>query len=148
MKLFSRGRVGSMLAASMLLLLAVQPAAAANIKFGAKLPASGTFVSNAYEGRYCDSLVDGGSDTYACTWVLLDAINGGADTAPQSGVINKIRILNGQGGSFKVVVVRQKAGQYRAIGQSAVVNYATDACDFPLPLFRETGQISASRNLG
>ena len=142
MKLISKGRVGSMFAASLLLLLAAQPAAAASIKVGANLPASGTFVSNAYEGRYCDSLVDGGADTYSCTWVLLDAFNGGADTAPQSGVIEKIRILNGVGGKFKVVVVRQKAGQFRAVAQSTVVNYSTDACDFPTECVRHTYNIS------
>ena len=142
MKVISKGRVGSILAASMLLLLAVQPVAAANVKFGAKLPASGIFVSNAYEGRYCDSLIDGGNDTYACTWVLLDAFNGGADTAPQSGVIQKIRILNGEGGSFQVMVVRKKAGQFRAINQSGFVNYSTDACDYPTECVRHTYSIT------
>jgi hypothetical protein len=143
MTFISRRRVGSVLAATMLLLLAVQPAAAATVKFGAKLPASGIFVSNAYPGRYCDSLVDGGSDTYACTWILLDAFNGGADTAPQNGTINKIRILNGAGGSFKVVTARKNgSGQFKVTHMSDKVTYATDPCDFPEECVRHAYNIT------
>jgi hypothetical protein len=118
-----------MLAVSLLLLLAVQPVEAATAKFGAKLTA-GTFPSNAYPGTWCDHEIDGGSDTYACTWILLTAFNGGSPTAPQNGFINKVKIVNGQGGSFKVVTARKNgSGQFKVVSASAKVTYSTDQCD-------------------
>ena len=48
-----------MLATGLLLVLAAQPAAAATVKFGAKVQ-NGNFPSNAYPGTYCDHEIDGG----------------------------------------------------------------------------------------
>ena len=80
MKLISKGRLGAILAMSVMMLVAAQPAFAATTKFGAKL-GSGTFTDNAYPGTYCDHEIDGGSDTYACTWILLNSFGGGSVTA-------------------------------------------------------------------
>ena len=145
MKLISKGRLGSMFAASLLLLLAVQPAAAATTKFGAKLAANGTDVSNAYQGTLCDHEIDGGSDVYPCTWILQQAFNGGSVTAPKNGTINKIRIINGKGGSLKVVVAKKNAsGQFKVTAQSAKVTYSEDPnqCDFPTSCTRRTFSIT------
>jgi len=133
-KLISKGRLGSIFAGSMLLLLAVQPAAAAVTKFGANLPSNGTDVSNAYQGQWCDHEIDGGSDTYGCTWILMQAFNGGTVTAPKNGTINKVRIMNGKGGSFKVVVAtKNSSGQFKVTARSAKVYYSEDPnqCDYP-----------------
>lgn len=131
MKLFHGGRVrlGSMLAMSALLLVAAMPVDAATVKFGAKV-APGYFPSNAYQGTYCDHEIDGGSDTYACTWILMQAFNGGTATAPKNGTINKVRIINGQGGSFKFVIARKNAsGQFKVLRRSAKIYYSTDQCN-------------------
>jgi hypothetical protein len=129
MNLFQKGRLGGLLALSVLMLLTVQPVSAASVKFGAKLVA-GTFPSNAYTGQLCDHEIDGGSDTYACTWILQTAFNGGSATAPKNGFINKVRIVNGQGGSFKFVVARKNAsGQFKVLRTSAKIYYSTDQCD-------------------
>lgn len=128
MKLISKGRLGAILAMSAMLLLAAQPALAATTKFGAKV-ASGFFPSNAYPGQLCDHEIDGGSDTYACTWILLNAFNGGTVTAPKNGTINKIKIINGHSGSFKFVIASKNAsGQFKVTARSAKVNYSTDPC--------------------
>jgi hypothetical protein len=132
MKLFKggRGRLGAILAMSVMMLIAAQPAFAATAKFGAKL-GTGTFPSNAYPGTLCDHEIDGGSGTYACTWILLTAFNGGTVTAPKNGTINKVKIVNGNGGSFKVVVARKNgSGQFKVVGRSAKVSYPTDQCPF------------------
>ena len=54
-----------------MLFMAAQPVGAATLKFGSKLSGGPWFPSNAYPGTYCDHEIDGGSDTYACTWILL-----------------------------------------------------------------------------
>lgn len=124
-----RGRVAAMLATGLLLVLAVQPAAAATVKFGAKVQ-NGNFPSNAYPGTYCDHEIDGGSSTYACTWILLSAFNGGSATSPKNGFVDKVKIINGQGGSFKLVIAQKNAsGQFRVLRRSANINYSTDQCD-------------------
>lgn len=133
MKLFKggRGRLGVMLAMSAMLLVAAQPVDAATVKFGAKLT-NGVFPSNTYPGTYCDHEIDGGSSTYACTWILLTPFNNttpGA-TAPKNGTVNKVRIINGQGGSFKFVIAQKNAsGKFKVLRSTAKVNYATDQCD-------------------
>jgi len=126
-KLISKGRLGAILAMSVMLLVAAQPAFAATTKFGAKV-APGFDPSNAYPGTYCDHEIDGGSDTYACTWILNQAFNGGTATAPKNGTINKIKIINGKAGSFKVVIAHKSGSQFKVVARSAKVSYTTDPC--------------------
>jgi hypothetical protein len=124
-----RARLGAILAMSVMMLIAAQPAFAATTKVGAKL-GTGTFPSNAYPGTYCDHEIDGGSSTYACTWILLNAFGGGSPTAPKNGSINKVKWVNGQGGSFKFVIARKNgSGQFKVISRSTTINYSTDPCD-------------------
>jgi hypothetical protein len=147
-KVISKGRLGAILAMSVMMLIAAQPAFAATTKFGAKV-ANGVFPSNAYPGTYCDHEIDGGSDTYGCTWILLTAYNGGSVTAQKNGTINKVRIINGHSGSFKVVIASKNAsGQFKVTARSAKVNYTTDPCNVDCvvhtynitPLTVKTGQ--------
>ncbi len=121
-------RLATLLVALGLIVLAAQPVDASTLKFGAKL-ANGIFPSNAYPGTLCDHEIDGGSDVYACTWILLTAYNGGSVTAPQNGQINKVKIINGQSGSFKLVLAQKNAsGQFKVVSRSTTINYATDPC--------------------
>jgi hypothetical protein len=127
-KVFSKGRLGAVLAMSVMMLIAAQPAFAATAKFGAKL-GSGTFTDNAYSGTYCDHEIDGGSDTYACTWILLNSFGGGSVTAPKNGKVNKVKFVAGHGGSFKLVIARKNAsGQFKVTAASAKITYGTDNC--------------------
>jgi hypothetical protein len=127
-KVFSKGRLGAVLAMSVMMLIAAQPAFAATAKFGAKL-GSGTFPSNSYPGTYCDHEIDGGSDTYACTWILLNSFGGGSVTAPKNGKISKVKFVAGAAGSFKLVIARKNAsGQFKVTAASAKINYGTDNC--------------------
>jgi hypothetical protein len=124
-----RSRIAAIVASAAMLVLAFQTVNAATVKFGAKL-AAGYDPSNAYPGVWCDHEIDGGSQTYGCTWILNQAFNGGTLTAPKNGYVNKVRIINGQGGSFKFVVARKNAsGQFKVLRKSATIYYTTDQCD-------------------
>lgn len=124
-----RTRFAIVLAAFAAFVIAAQPAFAATAKFGAKL-SNGVFPSNAYPGTYCDHELYGGNNTYACTWIMLTAFNGGSPTAPKDGTINKVKIINGQGGSFKIVVARKsQTTQFKVVGRSTKISYATDKCE-------------------
>lgn len=124
-----RSRIAAIVAAAAMLVLAFQTVDASTVKFGAKLTTD-AFPSNAYPGKWCDHEIDGGSDTYGCTWILLQAFNGGTATAPKSGYINKVRIVNGVGGSFKFVIARKNSsGQFKVLRKSATIYYSTDQCD-------------------
>src|SRR4051812_20322292 len=130
-KMTRRSRVAAILAAATMLVLAFQTVDAATVKFGAKL-AAGQYPDNAYSGTLCDHEVDGGSGTYACTWVLNQAFNGGTATAPKNGFINKVKIVNGAAGSFKLVIARKNAsGQFKVLRKSTSVSYTKDNCPEP-----------------
>lgn len=122
-----RARLGSILVMSAMLLVAATPVDAAATKFGAKVT-NGVFPSNAYSGTLCDHEIDGGSSTYACTWLLLTPYNGGTATAPAAGHITKVKIINGQGGSFKVVIAHKSGSKFKVVSRSAKINYSTDPC--------------------
>ena len=91
------------------LLVAGQVATAAPpLRFGANI-SSNDFPDNSYQGRYCDKIVDGGSDPYNCTWIEDEAKNSSTPKAtaraPKDGYIDKIRLIEKRGG---------KSGVYRA----------------------------------
>ena len=88
-----------------MLVLAFQSVSATTVKFGAKV-AAGYDPSNAYPGIWCDHEIDGGSDTYGCTWILNQALNGGTVSAPQSGHINKVKHHQRR---WRLVQVRRRA---------------------------------------
>ena len=111
-----------------MLFMAAQPVGAATTKFGAKV-ANGLFPSNAYPGTLCDHEIDGGSDSYACTWILNQAYGGGTVTAPKNGTINKLKIIGGQGGSFKFVIAQKSGSTFKVLSRSATISYPTDPCN-------------------
>jgi hypothetical protein len=126
-----RSRLAAMVAAAAMLVLAYQTVDAATVKFGAKL-AAGQFPDNAYQGTLCDHEISGGVQTYACTWILMQAYNGGTVTAPKDGYINKVRIVNGVGGSFRFVIARKNSsGQFKVLRKSATIYYTKDNCPEP-----------------
>ena len=130
-KMTRRSRLAAVVAAAAMLVLAFQTVDAATVKFGAKL-AAGQFPDNAYQGTLCDHEISGGSGTYACTWILTQAYNGGTVTAPKNGTINKVKIVNGKSGSFRFVIARKNAsGQFKVLRRSASISYATDNCPEP-----------------
>jgi len=130
-KMTRRSRLAAMVAAAAMLVLAFQTVDATTVKFGAKL-AAGQFPDNAYPGTLCDHEISGGSGTYACTWILNQAFNGGTATAPKNGYINKVRIVNGAAGSFKLVIARKNSsGQFKVLRKSTTVYYSKDNCPEP-----------------
>ncbi len=120
-------RLAVIVAALGMLALAAQPVSASNTKFGAKV-ANGLFPSNAYPGQLCDHEIDGGSSTYSCTWILNQAYGGGTLTAPQNGTINKVKIIGGHSGSFKLVLAQKSGSQFKVISRSSTISYPTDPC--------------------
>jgi hypothetical protein len=121
--------IAVVLAALGMLAIAAQPVGAATPKFGSKL-SNGLFPSNAYPGRYCDQVIDGGTDSYPCTWILNQAYGGGTATAPSNGTINKIKVIGGAASSFRLVLAQKNAaGQFRVVSRSANINVPTDDCE-------------------
>jgi hypothetical protein len=138
--------IAVVLATLAMLLMAAQPVGAAALKFGSKLSGGPWFPSNAYPGTYCDHEIDGGSDTYACTWILLTPFNGGTATAPANGRIVKVKLINGQGGSFKLVVAtRNASGQFKVTGRSTTINYSTDQCDPDCTVHKYSTSLSVAK---
>lgn len=123
-KFFSKGRLGAMLAMSAMLLTVAMPVDAATVKFGAKL-AAGIDPSNS--PVTCDHELDGGSGTYACTWIMLSAYGGGTLTAPKTGTINKIKLIAWTTGSFKVVFAKKSGSQFKVVTVGPKVSYH-DGC--------------------
>jgi hypothetical protein len=124
-KFFSKGRFGAMLIMSAMLLVSAMPVDAATVKFGAKL-AAGVEPSNS--PVTCDHELNGGSGTYACTWIMLSAYNGGTLTAPKTGTINKIKLIAWTSGSFKPVFAKKSASQFKVITVGPKVYYH-DGCN-------------------
>jgi hypothetical protein len=116
-----------MATAFVVFMLAAQPTFAAT-KFGANLSGGPWFVSNAYPGQLCDHELNGGSGTESCTWILNQAFNGGSATAPVSGTINKVKIISGKAGSFKLVLAQKSGSNFKVVSRSATVSYSTDPC--------------------
>jgi hypothetical protein len=128
-----RRRVILALGLSVALFAAVAPPASAAVHFGANL-SSLPFPSNAYPGLTCDHLLNGGSDTYPCTWIEDYAYNNNGLTgakAPMNGTIGKIKLISGHGGSFRLFLARYKPGthQGKVVRKGPFITYATDACD-------------------
>jgi hypothetical protein len=112
--------------------MAAPPAAAATT-FGASLSGA-PFPSNAYPGQYCDHELNGGSQTYSCTWIEDYAYNNNGlagAKAPRNGTIRKIKLVAGHGGSFKLYLARYKPGthQGKVVTKGPKITYATDPCD-------------------
>jgi len=123
------GRIAVVLAALGMFAIAAQPVGASTLKFGSKL-SDGLFPSNAYPGRYCDQVIDGGTDPYPCTWILNQAYGGGSATAPANGTINKIKVIGGAASSFRLVLAQKNAaGQFRVVSRSSTINVPTDDCE-------------------
>src|SRR4051794_14057427 len=116
------------------MLLAGQVTAAAGpVRFGANLSSS-IFPDNAYSGRTCDNVISGGSGTYACTWIEDQTKNSATPQAsaraPKDGFINKVRVIGGKAGSFKLFLARYKPAthQGKVVKAGPTVSYATDPC--------------------
>jgi len=125
MSLFKKGRFGALLVMSFALLVAAGPVDAATTKFGAKL-AAGIDPSNS--PVTCDHEIDGGDGTYACTWIMLSAYNGGTLTAPKTGKIAKVKLIAWSSGSFKVVFAKRSGSQFKVITVGPKVSYH-DGCN-------------------
>jgi len=117
------------------MLLAGQVTAAAGpVRFGANLNST-MFPDNAYSGRTCDNVISGGSGTYGCTWIEAQAKNTATPLAsaraPKDGFINKIRVIGGQAGSFRLFLARYKPAthQGKVVKAGPTINYATDPCN-------------------
>lgn len=117
------------------LVVAGQVAAASNpVRFGANL-SSTDFPENAYPGSTCDHVISGGNGTFNCTWIEDQAMNSNTPQvtarAPKDGTINKIRLISGVGGSFKLFLARYKPGtqEGKVVKAGPTINYSTDACN-------------------
>jgi hypothetical protein len=120
-----RGSIAALIATGLLLLLAVQPAAAAGTSFGSKLSA-GTDPSNS--PSKCDHELHGGSGTYACTWIMTQAFNGGSVTAPKTGKVSKVKLISWTSGSLTVFLARKNAsGQFKVVRKGPKISYH-DGC--------------------
>jgi hypothetical protein len=120
------------------LILAGQVATATTpVRFGAVLN-NNLFPDNAYQGQTCDHTLTGATPgaNYSCTWIEDSALNFNGNgfvgaRAPKDGTINKIRLVSGVGGSFKLYLARYKTTlqQGKIIKGGQTVTYATDACN-------------------
>ena len=124
MSISRKGRFGALLVMSFALLVAAAPVNAATTKFGAKL-AAGIDPSNS--PVTCDHEIDGGNGTYACTWIMLNAFNGGTLTAPKTGQINKVKLIAWTDGSFKLVFAKKSGSKFKVVTVGPKVTYH-DGC--------------------
>ena len=101
-------------------------------KFGADL--SGLpFPDNAYPGQWCDHVVDGGSDTYNCTWIMAQAYHNNGATgaqAPKNGFINKIKLIGGQSTPFTLFIATYNQSTHKGtvVRKGPKITPATDPC--------------------
>lgn len=128
---FRHGMIG-LFASVSLAVLGAQPTLAAT-HFGANLSTS-QFPDNAYSGQPCDHELTGGSQSFSCTWLSLYGFNqsdpyAGAK-APADGKINKIHLIAGHGGSFRLYIAHWKGStnQGRVVREGPKITYHTDAC--------------------
>jgi len=125
-----RSSLGILVASISLLGLGAQPmlamgglrtassvAPAAGGYFGARLD-SNAFPSNAYQGQECP-------DPGACTRVMNRAYNGGIVEAPRAGYVDKIKVVGGVPGSFRLFFVKVKPGTHeaKAVKKGPVIDY-------------------------
>ena len=82
---------------------------AAGGSFGAKLDTN-AFPSNAFSGEDCP-------DPGACTRVMNRAYGGGTIAAPKAGYVDKIKIVAGVPGSFRLYFVKVKPGHPHGQGR-------------------------------
>ena len=103
--------------------------------FGAKLDTN-AFPANAFEGQECP-------DPGACTRVMNRAYGGGTISAPKAGYVDKIKIVAGVPGSFRLFFVKVKAGthQAKAVKRGPVINYQGQPDD-NTPMVIETFNIA------
>jgi len=108
-------------------------AAAGPVRFGANLNTT-MFPDNSYQGTTCDHVISGGSGTYSCTWVENQAKNSATPLAsaraPKDGFINKVRLIAGKGGSFKLFLARYKTStnEGKVVKAGPTITYSTDPC--------------------
>lgn len=104
-------------------LLAVPAASSASASFGAKLTPD-VQPSNASTAHSCNEPND--EPTGMCTRVLMDAY-GRPDqpTAPKKGTINRIKLIAGEAGSFRLQIVKANPDTQRAklVRNGPVINY-------------------------
>jgi hypothetical protein len=109
-------------------------AAAGPVRFGANLSTT-MFPDNAYSGASCDHVINGSNGTSTCTWIENLAKNSNTPQAtaraPKDGTINKIRLISGVGGSFKLFLARYKpaTNQGKVVKAGPTINYNTDSCN-------------------
>jgi hypothetical protein len=126
------------IALSALLITAAAPVSAAPVvRFGAVLNTT-EFPDGAYQGRTCDNVLTGHNpgDPYACTWIEDQAMNFNGNgfvgaRAPKDGHINKIRLIAGHSGAFKLFLARYKPAtqEGKVVRAGPTISYATDACN-------------------
>ena len=129
------GRGVAVIMATMLLtLLAGQPVQASPAHFGADLSGN-IFPNNAYSGSTCDHVLNGGSGTYKCTWIEANAFHTSGSgvpgaQAPKDGKINKIKLIAGKSGSFKLQIAHfnQSTHKGKVVTTGPTITYATDPC--------------------
>jgi hypothetical protein len=94
---------------------AVEPAAGGY--FGADLD-SNAFPSNAFQGQDCP-------DPGACTRVMNRAYGGGLVAAPKAGYVDKIKLVAGTPGSFRLFFVKVKPGTHKAkaVKKGPIITY-------------------------
>lgn len=117
-------RLATLLVALGLIVLAAQPVDASAMKFGSKL-ANGIDPSNS--PNLCDHELNGGSGTYACTWILLTPYNGGLTTAPANGHIVKIKLIAWHSGSLTVFLAQKSGSKYKVVTKGPKIKYH-DGC--------------------
>lgn len=112
---------------------AVEPAAGGY--FGADLDTN-AFPSNAFSGQTCP-------DPGACTRVMNRAYGGGLIEAPKAGYVDKIKLIAGTPGSFRLFFVKVKPGTHeaKAVKKGPIISYQGQP-DSDTPMVIETFDIS------
>jgi len=134
-----------------MLFMAAQPVGAATLKFGAKLSAG---IQPSNSPSTCDHQLNGGSGTYACTWILNQAYNGGLVTAPANGKINKVKLISCHAGSFTVQLAQKSGSSFKIVTQGPKVTYTSQCNGYPVqkysitPMTVHTGEYLAVKGSG
>jgi hypothetical protein len=101
------------------------PAAAAPVRFGAKL----TKFTQPHPALWCDDPNEVAPHPN-CTWILTEALQrpNGGQKAPKSGTIGKVRLVSCGPGAFKVQVARRVSGtqKYRVVRDGPRIQYKGD----------------------
>ncbi len=128
-EVFSKGRLGAMLAMSVMMLIAAQPVVRGHgqVRRQAGLGHVPVQLLSGHLLRSRDRRRQRHVRLYVDPAEL--GFGGGSVTAPKTGKITKVKFVAGHSGSFKLVIARKNAsGQFKVTAASAKISYGTDNC--------------------